>query len=154
MNIAKYLGGATTATRSAEPDTLTQATTGLQQAAQKYAAYQNQAMDLYQPYQETGLASLDEYAKLLLGGVDTLSGDQNFQDMQKLAEKKVMANRATSGLLRSGATASALDDTLLNFANTYYSNRLNQLQGGRTIRSIWRRRFNDEGLPHGQYAQR
>ena len=131
MNLAKYLSEITTARpEGATGDALSSATSGLQKASQQYAAYQNQAMDLYQPYRETGLSSLSEYAKLLMGGVDGLSGDKNFQDMKDLAEKKVMANRAVSGLLRLGATASALDDTLLNFANTYYSNRLNQLQGG------------------------
>lgn len=104
--------------------------TGLQRASQKVNEYLAEAQSLYEPYSETGAASLDEYTKLLLGGVDALSSDKNFQAMQNLAEKKVMANRATSGLLRSGATASALDDTLLNFANAYYGNRLNQLGQG------------------------
>lgn len=130
MNLAAYLGGATRKEGEGLSTALASAASGLQKAGQQYAAYQNQAMDLYKPYQETGLSSLSEYAKLLMGGVDALSGDQNFKDMQDLAEKKVMANRATSGLLRSGATAEALDDTLLNFANTYYNNRLQQLQGG------------------------
>lgn len=103
---------------------------GLQKASAQNQAYLEEAKALYDPYKQTGLASLDEYTKLLLGGVDGLSQDQNFQAMQNLAEKKVMANRATSGLLRSGATANTLDDTLLNFANQYYSNRLNQLQQG------------------------
>lgn len=102
----------------------------LRRATQQQQSYLQQASELYEPYKKTGLSSLDEYTKLLLGGVDALSGDKNFQAMQDLAEKKVMANRATSGLLRSGATAGALDETLLNFANTYYSNRLDQLRGG------------------------
>lgn len=103
---------------------------GLERAAAINQAYLEDASALYEPYKKTGLASLDEYTKLLLGGVDSLSQDQNFQAMQDLAEKRVMANRATSGLLRSGTTANTLDDTLLNFANQYYSNRLNQLQSG------------------------
>lgn len=130
MNISNFLGGATTRGETPYSTALSSAQSGLQKAAEQYNAYQNQAMDLYEPYKKTGLASLDEYTKLLLGGVDALAGDQNFKAMQNLAEKKVMTNRAVSGLLRSGATANALDDTLLNFANTYYNNRLQQLQGG------------------------
>lgn len=130
MNIAQSLSGLKNGSVANTPDALSTATSGLQKAAEQYNAYQNQAMELYAPYQKTGLASLDEYAKLLLGGVDALAGDQNFKAMQNLAEKKVMNNRAVSGLLRSGATANALDDTLLNFANTYYNSRLQQLQGG------------------------
>lgn len=102
----------------------------LQRATAQQQEYLNEAKALYEPYRQAGAQSLDEYMKLLLGGVDSLSGDNNFRQMQDLAERKVMSNRATSGLLRSGATAAALDDTLLNFANNYYGNRLNQLQGG------------------------
>ena len=50
--------------------------------------------------------------------------------MRNLTERQVMANRAVSGLLRSGATASALNDSLLKFSNSYYDNRLKELQGG------------------------
>lgn len=103
---------------------------GLERASDQAKTYLEQAQQLYRPYTQSGAQSLNEYMKLLTGGVDALSGDQNFQALQGLAEKKVMANRAVSGLLRSGATASALDDTLLNFANTYYTNRLNQLGQG------------------------
>ena len=103
---------------------------GLQRAAQQNASYLNEAKSLYEPYAQSGTASLDEYMKLLLGGVDSLSNDQNFQSMQDLAERKVMANRAVSGLMRSGATASALTDAELQFANQYYGNRLNQLREG------------------------
>ena len=103
---------------------------GLQRAAQQNASYLNEAKALYEPYAQSGTASLDEYMKLLLGGVDGLSDDQNFQSMQDLAERKVMANRAVSGLMRSGATASALTDAELQFANQYYGNRLNQLREG------------------------
>lgn len=103
---------------------------GLQRATAQQQEYLNEAKALYEPYREAGAQSLDEYVKLLMGGVDSLSGDKNFQAMQDLAERKVMANRATSGLLRSGATASALNDSLLNFANQYYGNRLSQLQQG------------------------
>ena len=103
---------------------------GLERASEQQKGYLEEAKGLYQPYVQSGASSLNEYMKLLTGGVDALSGDQNFQALQNLAEKKVMANRAVSGLLRSGATASALDDTLLNFANTYYTNRLNQLGQG------------------------
>ena len=103
---------------------------GLERASDQAKTYLEQAQQLYEPYTQSGTQSLNEYIKLLTGGVDALSGDQNFQALQNLAEKKVMANRAVSGLLRSGATASALDDTLLNFANTYYTNRLNQLGQG------------------------
>lgn len=103
---------------------------GLERASDQAKTYLEQAQQLYKPYTQSGAQSLNEYMKLLTGGVDALSGDQNFQALQGLAEKKVMANRAVSGLLRSGATASALDDTLLNFANTYYTNRLNQLGQG------------------------
>lgn len=105
----------------------------LKRASEQNQAYLNEAKALYQPYADAGLSSLDEYMKLLLGGVDSLSGDKNFRAMQDLAERKVMANRATSGLLRSGATASALDDTLLQFANQYYGNRLNQLKEGTSL---------------------
>lgn len=104
--------------------------TGLQKAAAANASYLQQAQELYEPYKQTGLSSLDEYTKLLLGGVDGLSNDQNYQALTKQAENTVMANRAVSGLLRSGSTANTLDNTLLNFANTYYANRLNQLQSG------------------------
>lgn len=103
---------------------------GLERASEQMKTYLEQAQKLYDPYVQSGTQSLNEYMKLLTGGVDALSGDQNFQALQDLAEKKVMSNRAVSGLLRSGATASALDDTLLNFANTYYNNRLSQLGQG------------------------
>lgn len=102
----------------------------LKRASEQNQQYLNEAKELYQPYADAGLTSLDEYMRLLMGGVDGLSEDQNFQDLQDLAERKVMANRATSGLLRSGATASALDDTILQFANQYYGNRLGQLKEG------------------------
>lgn len=102
----------------------------IKRAGEQNKAYLEEAKALYEPYAAAGTSSLDEYMKLLLGGVDSLSGDKNFQSMQDLAERKVMANRATSGLLRSGATAAALDDTLLQFANQYYGNRLNQLKEG------------------------
>lgn len=111
-------------------ETYSQLKSGLERASAQAKSYAEQAQQLYQPYTQSGTQSLNEYMKLLTGGVDALSGDQNFQALQGLAEKKVMANRAVSGLLRSGATASALDDTLLNFANTYYTNRLNQLGQG------------------------
>lgn len=103
---------------------------GIQKAAEQNAAYLEEAKALYEPYAQSGATSLDEYMKLLTGGVDSLSNDQNFQAMRDLAERKVMANRATSGLLRSGATASALTDAELQFANQYYGNRLNQLRKG------------------------
>lgn len=103
---------------------------GLRRATQQQQDYLNEAKDLYEPYRQAGASSLDEYMRLLLGGVDGLSGDQNLQNMRDLAERKVMANRATSGLLRSGATASALYDTDLRFMNDYYDNRLKELQGG------------------------
>lgn len=105
----------------------------LQKASMQNQAFLQEAKELYEPYKKTGLASLDEYTKLLFGGVDALSEDQNFQALQDLAEKKVMANRATSGLLRSGTTANALDDTLLQFANQYYGNRLSQLKEGTSL---------------------
>ena len=105
----------------------------LQKAAEKNASYLEEAKALYEPYSAAGATSLDEYMKLLTGGVDSLSGDKNFQAMQDLAERKVMANRATSGLMRSGATASALTDAELQFANQYYGNRLNQLLSGVSI---------------------
>ena len=102
----------------------------LKRASEQNQQYLQEAKDLYQPYADAGLSSLDEYMKLLMGGVDGLKDDQNFQNLQDLAERKVMANRATSGLLRSGATASALDDAILNFANQYYGNRLAQFREG------------------------
>lgn len=102
----------------------------LRRASEQNQQYLNEAKELYQPYADAGLTSLDEYMRLLMGGVDGLSEDRNFQDLQDLAERKVMANRATSGLLRSGATASALDDAILQFANQYYGNRLGQLKEG------------------------
>lgn len=102
----------------------------LQRATAQQQDYLNEAKALYEPYREAGAQSLDEYMKLLMGGVDNLSSDTNFNQLQNLAERKVMANRATSGLLRSGATSSALNDSMLNFANQYYSNRLGQLQQG------------------------
>jgi hypothetical protein len=102
----------------------------LKRASEQNQQYLQEAKELYQPYADAGLSSLDEYMKLLMGGVDGLKDDQNFQNLQDLAERKVMANRATSGLLRSGATASALDDAILNFANQYYGNRLAQFREG------------------------
>ena len=102
----------------------------IRRAGEQNAAYLNEAKALYEPYANAGASSLDQYVKLLLGGVDNLSNDQNFQSMQNLAEKKIMANRAVSGLLRSSGTTAALDDTLLRFANDYYGNRLNQLAQG------------------------
>lgn len=103
---------------------------GLRRATQQQQDYLNEAKDLYEPYRQAGLSSLDEYMRLLLGGIDGLSDDQNLQNMRDLGERKVMANRAVSGLLRSGATASALYDTDLRFMNDYYDNRLKELQGG------------------------
>ena len=103
---------------------------GLRKAAEQNAAYLNEAKALYEPYTKSGTTSLDEYMKLLTGGIDALAGDSNFRQMQDLAERRVMANRATSGLLRSGATASALTNAELQFANQYYGNRLNQLLQG------------------------
>lgn len=105
----------------------------LTRASEQNKQYLEEAKELYKPYAEAGLSSLDEYMKLLLGGVDSLSEDKNFQDLQDLAERKVMANRAVSGMLRSGATASALDDTILQFANQYYGNRLGQLKEGTSL---------------------
>lgn len=102
----------------------------LTRASEQNKAYLNEAKALYEPYAKAGLSSLDEYVNMLMGGVNSLSGDKNFQALQDLAERKVMSNRAVSGLLRSGATASALDDTLLQFANQYYGNRLNQFKEG------------------------
>ena len=102
----------------------------LRRATEQNKQYLEEAKELYQPYADAGLTSLDEYMRLLMGGVDGLSEDQNFQDLQDLAERKVMSNRAVSGLLRSGSTASALDDTILQFANQYYGNRLGQLKEG------------------------
>lgn len=113
-----------------QDETYSQLKSGLERASAQAKTYAEQAQRLYQPYTQSGTQSLNEYMKLLTGGVDALSEDKNFQALQGLAEKKVMANRAVSGLLRSGATASALDDTLLNFANAYYGNRLNQLGQG------------------------
>ena len=103
---------------------------GLRRATAQQQDYLNEAKALYEPYRQAGASSLDEYIKLLLGGVDGLSNDRNFQDMRNLTERQVMANRAVSGLLRSGATASALNDSLLRFSNSYYDNRLKELQGG------------------------
>lgn len=103
---------------------------GLRRATAQQQDYLNEAKALYEPYRQAGASSLDEYIKLLLGGVDGLSNDRNFQDMRNLTERQVMANRAVSGLLRSGATASALNDSLLKFSNSYYDNRLKELQGG------------------------
>jgi hypothetical protein len=113
-----------------QDETYNQLKSGLERASEQQRWYLEDAKGLYEPYVQSGAQSLNEYMKLLTGGVDALSEDKNFQALQNLAEKKVMANRAVSGLLRSGATASALDDTLLNFANTYYTNRLNQLGQG------------------------
>ena len=105
----------------------------IKKAAQQNASYLNEAKALYEPYSASGATSLDEYMKLLTGGVDSLSGDKNFQAMQDLVEKRVMANKAVGGLLRSGSTASALTDAELQFANQYYGNRLNQLLSGVNI---------------------
>lgn len=127
MSLANYLGiNNSTGTKDGVPNI----ESGLERAAMKANAYEREAQALYKPYTESGAASLDEYIKLLLGGVDSLSEDKNFQDMRNLAERQVMSNRAVSGLLRSGATSAALDDTLLKFANTYYDNRLNELKAG------------------------
>ena len=127
MNLATYLG---TNNSTGSTNGVPNIENGLERAAAKANAYEREAQALYKPYTEAGAASLDEYIKLLLGGVDSLSGDKNFQDMRDLAERQVMSNRAVSGLLRSGATSAALDDTLLKFANTYYDNRLNELKAG------------------------
>lgn len=128
LSIGRYL---VQGRRIANPsDIYSQLKSGLERASEQSKGYLEEAKTLYEPYIQSGASSLSEYMKLLMGGVDALSSDQNFQALQNLAEKKVMANRAVSGLLRSGATASALDDTLLNFANTYYTNRLNQLGQG------------------------
>lgn len=132
LSIGKYLGGnaLSASGRNGNSAVFNELKSGLERASEQQKGYLEEAKGLYQPYVQSGASSLNEYMKLLTGGVDALSGDQNFQALQNLAEKKVMANRAVSGLLRSGATASALDDTLLNFANTYYTNRLNQLGQG------------------------
>ena len=117
-------------TSSSSNSTYNQLKSGLERASEQAKGYLEDAKALYEPYTQSGATSLSEYMNLLTGGVDALSEDKNFQSLQNLAEKKVMSNRAVSGLLRSGATASALDDTLLNFANSYYNNRLNQLGQG------------------------
>ena len=132
LSIGKYLSqnAAPVSTRNGESAVFNELKSGLERASEQQKGYLEEAKGLYQPYVQSGASSLDEYMKLLTGGIDSLQDDQNFQQLQNLAEKKVMANRAVSGLLRSGATASALDDTLLNFANTYYTNRLNQLGQG------------------------
>lgn len=129
LSIGRYLGGAVT-TENKDKAIYNELKSGLERASEQAKGYMEEAKTLYEPYVQSGASSLNEYVKLLTGGVDALSEDKNFQALQNLAEKKVMANRAVSGLLRSGATASALDDTLLNFANTYYTNRLNQLGQG------------------------
>ena len=104
---------------------------GLRAATDKTTAYLQEAKDLYEPYLSGGTKSLDEYLKLLLGGVDSLQeNDANFNAMTDYAERKVMANKAVGGLLRSTGTAGALNDSLLEFQNNYYGNRLNQLMGG------------------------
>lgn len=125
-------GGTTTpaATSSAVSPRNDAIENGLRRATAQQQDYLNEAKALYEPYRQAGASSLDEYMKLLLGGVDGLSNDRNFQDMRNLTERQVMANRAVSGLLRSGATASALNDSLLRFSNSYYDNRLKELQGG------------------------
>jgi len=104
---------------------------GLQKATDQTAAYLNEAKALYKPYAETGAKSLEEYTKLLTGGISSLqSEDQNFKDMLGLTEKTVMANKAVGGLLRSTGTAAALSDSTLKFQNQYYGDRLSQLLSG------------------------
>jgi len=93
--------------------------------------YMRQILELYAPYMESGAASLDEYTKLLLGGASGLKGnDTNFDALLDQASNSLMANRATSGMLRSGATTGAVMRGELNFTNDYYENRLKQLMGG------------------------
>lgn len=131
LSIGKFLANSSAlAAKNNDSAVFNELKSGLERASDQQKGYLEEAKGLYQPYVQSGASSLNEYMKLLTGGVDALSEDKNFQALQGLAEKKVMANRAVSGLLRSGATASALDDTLLNFANTYYTNRLNQLGQG------------------------
>lgn len=102
----------------------------LQRASAQNESYLNEAKDLYNSYAEAGATSLDEYMKLLMGGVSGLTTDSNYQAMKNMATRDVMANRAVSGLLRSGGTAAALENTLLNFSQNYYNNRLNQFKEG------------------------
>ena len=132
LSIGKYLAqnAVPVSAKNGDSAVFNELKSGLQRASDQAKGYLEEAQALYKPYTESGAQSLSEYMKLLTGGVDALSDDKNFQALQGLAEKKVMANRAVTGLLRSGATASALDDTLLNFAKTYYTNRLNQLGQG------------------------
>lgn len=130
VGVASRLGGNVVSSNNLSAGTNGSIESQLKRASEQNQQYLNEAKELYQPYADAGLTSLDEYMRLLMGGVDGLSEDQNFQDLQDLAERKVMANRATSGLLRSGATASALDDAILQFANQYYGNRLGQLKEG------------------------
>ena len=131
LSIGKYLANSAAIQNSnSSGGVYNELKSGLERASDQAKGYLEEAQALYKPYTESGAQSLNEYMKLLTGGIDSLQDDQNFQQLQNLAEKKVMSNRAVSGLLRSGATASALDDTLLNFANTYYTNRLNQLGQG------------------------
>lgn len=131
LSIGKFLANSSAlAAKNNDSAVFNELKSGLERASDQQKGYLEEAKGLYQPYVQSGASSLNEYMKLLTGGVDALSEDKNFQALQGLAEKKVMSNRAVSGLLRSGATASALDDTLLNFANTYYTNRLNQLGQG------------------------
>lgn len=118
----------TTQTRTSPRDTAIE--NGLRKATAQQQDYLNEAKDLYEPYRQAGAQSLDEYLRLLMGGVDGLSNDKNFQDLTNYAERKVMANHAVAGGLRTSGTASALNDSLLNFANSYYDNRLKELQGG------------------------
>ena len=121
-----YVGNSTSNVSRASPNIESQ----LQRASAQNESYLNEAKDLYQSYADAGAASLDEYLKLLMGGVNSLGTDSNYQAMKNMATRDVMANRATSGLLRSGATASALNDSILNFTNNYYNNRLNQFKEG------------------------
>ena len=105
----------------------------LQRATAANDTYLKQAGDLYSPYLKSGTQSLDEYTKLLLGGVSGLQqNDANYNAMQKEGENTVMANRAVSGMLRSGATADTLNKSTLDFSNQYYGNRLSQLLQGVT----------------------
>lgn len=119
--------GSTSATPTSNVESL------LQRATAANDVYLKQAGDLYSPYLKSGTQSLDEYTKLLLGGVSGLQqNDANYNAMQKEGENTVMANRAVSGMLRSGATADTLNKSTLDFSNQYYGNRLSQLLQGVT----------------------
>lgn len=91
----------------------------------------------YQPYQQAGKAALDEYqAYLGLSGADAAAKAQaRFNEspgqrfLRERQEKSLLRNASAMGGLRSGRTATALQEQAAGIASTYEGQYLDRLYG-------------------------